>query len=42
MRSGMLLTMGVHPAWAEIVECATTNKWKEVLKKAKERGDAIR
>ena len=38
MRSGMLLTMGVHPAWAEIVECATTNKWKEVLKKAKERG----
>lgn len=42
MRSGMLLTMGVHPAWAEIVECATTNKWKEVLKKAKERGDTIR
>ena len=30
--------MGVHPAWAEIVECATTNKWKEVMKKAKERG----
>ena len=41
MRTGMLLTMGVHPAWAEIVECATTNKWKEVLKKAKERGVTI-
>lgn len=32
----MLLTMGIHPAWSEIVECATSNKWKEVLKKAKE------
>ena len=32
---GMLLTIGVHPAWSEIVENATSNRWSEVLKKTK-------
>ena len=32
---GMLLTMGVHPAWSQIVECATSNRWTEVFKRAK-------
>jgi len=31
----MLLTIGVHPAWSEIVENATSNRWSEVLKKTK-------
>ena len=35
IRSGMLLTMGVHPAWSEIVNCSTSNRWSEVFKRAR-------